>query len=70
MRGLDDSMVIGKTRFGGGGGGGVGETSPTFPQTDKDPLATRSKIVLEINSEKAWHLLLLGKRARGGKGLL
>jgi len=32
-----------------------GDTSPTFPKTDKDPLATRSRIVLEINSEKALH---------------
>ena len=58
MRGLDGSTVIGITRWGG-------DTSPTFPQTDKDPLATRSKMVSEINSEKAWQLLLLGKRARG-----
>ena len=45
-----------------------GDTSPTFPQTDKDPLATRSRIVLEINSEKARQLFLLGKNARVGGG--
>ena len=59
MRGFVGSMVMGITKWGG-------DTSPTFPQTDKDPLATRSRIVLEINSEKARKLLLLGKNARGG----
>ena len=46
MRGFDGSTVIGMTKWGG-------DTSPTFPQTDKDPVATLSRIVSEINSEKA-----------------
>ena len=59
MRGFEGSMVIGITKWGG-------DTSPTFPTTVKDPLASRSRIDFEINSEKAWQLLLLGKNARRG----
>ena len=61
MRGFEGSMVIGITKWGG-------DTSPTFPKTVKDPLASRSRIDFEINSEKAWQLLLLGKNARRGGG--
>ena len=55
MRGFEGSMVMGITKWGG-------DTSPTFPKTVKDPLATRSRIVFEINLEKALQLLLLGVR--------
>ena len=58
---------VGYWRFNGDGHNHVGRWRfPHFPQTDKDPLATWSRIVLDINSEKAWQILLFWKNARGG----
>jgi len=60
IRGLDGSMVVGKTSNGG-------SHSPTLPGTDKEPLAILSNKVSEINFSKPLQIAEFWKYTVGGE---